>query len=440
MTTRNLFDRPELLDNQTRLIISADSKPRRLPRSPVRSAAHHERLERSASINSASSTREVDEDLLDETEELNPEENDLLAKVKEINYDTDIEEEKVADRNYSCRSVYFNQCRRQGVIPATYFLRHLDKEALVIRYCGLKPINVRVMVPALKVNSTITKLDLRENDLGSQGAIYIGNLLKENDYIDELNLGNNDIGTRGKLFDISSSLILNSFIIGCKALCEALIVNHTIRTLYLDGNRFNDACASLFAEVFAQNERINYINLNKNFFENENTGRLFGQSLKENSSLEELHLAFNRLNSKACGYILKSLATNERLITLDLSWNGAGLFAAKAIFELLKTNKILENLHLSNNRFNTECATYIGKGLGKNVTLKNLTLNGNPLESSGCYAVLRPLVKNPASVLRSVDFRRIIINRDFIDLLNELSGILPDLMVKNGSEGEVEVV
>lgn len=219
-----------------------------------------------------------------------------------------------------------------------------------------------------------------------------------------------------------------------------MIVNHTIRTLYLDGNRFNDACAPFFAEVFAHNERITYINLNKNFFENETTGRLFGQSLTENPSLEELHLAWNHLNSKACGYILKSLATNERLITLDLSWNGAGLFAAKATYELLRINKILENLYLANNRLNTECATYIGKGLGKNVTLKNLTLNGNPLESSGCYAVLRPLVKNPESVLQSVDFRRIIINRDFIDLLNELSGILPGLVVKNGSEGDVDVV
>lgn len=206
MTTRNLFDRPELLDNQTRLIISADVKPRRLPRSPVRSAAHHEHRERSISMNSISSTREVDEDLLDETEELNPEENDLLAKAKELNYDTDIEEEKAPERNYSCRSVYFNQCRRQGVIPATYFLRHLDKDALVIRYCGLKPINVKVMVPALKVNSTITKLDLRENDLGSKGAIYIGNLLKENDYIDELNLGNNDIGTLGRILSTFRSL------------------------------------------------------------------------------------------------------------------------------------------------------------------------------------------------------------------------------------------
>ena len=158
------------------------------------------------------------------------------------------------------------------------------------------------MVSSLKINSTITKLDLRDNGLGSRGAIYISHLIKENAYIDELNLGNNDIGTQGS-----------------KALCRVLCNNRSIRILNLDGNRFNDDCAPLFAEVFSQNEFITSINLNKNFFENETTGRLFGQSLSDNTSLEELYLSWNRLTSKACGYIIKPLATNARLITLDLS-------------------------------------------------------------------------------------------------------------------------
>jgi Ran GTPase-activating protein (RanGAP) involved in mRNA processing and transport len=230
-----------------------------------------------------------------------------------------------------------------------------------------------------------------------------------------------------------------NFLLGCKALCQAFNLNNTLRIVHLDGNRFNDDCAPFLAEVFSQNDYITYINLNKNLFENETTGRLFGQSLKENQALEEIHLAWNHLNSKACGYLLKQVASNARLITINLSWNGAGLFAAKAINELLKTNKTLEKLHLNNNRLNTECATYIGKGLAKNETLKMLSLNGNPLESSGCYAVLRPLIKHPTSQLQSVDFRGIIINKDFLDLLTELVAILPELTVKAGSEGEREL-
>jgi hypothetical protein len=38
-----------------------------------------------------------------------------------------------------------------------------------------------------------------------------------------------------------------------------------------------------------------------------------------------------------------------------------------------------------------------------------------------------------------VDFRGIIINKDFLDLLTELVAILPELTVKAGSEGEREL-
>ena len=228
------------------------------------------------------------------------------------------------------------------------------------------------------------------------------------------------------------------FLIGCKALCRVLRTNRVVRRLYLDGNRFNDDCAPFFAQVFSENEYIRYVNLNKNFFENEPTGRFFGQSLAENQTIEEFHFAWNRLRAKACGLLLKPLSTNVCLKVLDLSWNGAGLLAAKGIFELLKKNNTLEELYLDNNQFNTECATYIGKGLAKNKTLKMLKLSGNPLESSGCYAVLRPLIKHVESALEIVDLCGIIVNKDFLDLLAELAPILPKLKVILGKEKETE--
>ena len=213
--TRNLFERPELLDNQTRLILSADAKPKRLIRSASRSAGHHLGRDRSdsAATNSVIEETEDDDDevLNDDATELNtsaeqrPRKNSTGAE--EVDYDTDLEQEPEPGRDYTCRALYLDQCRRHGVIASTHFLRNINHETLTIRYCGLKPISVKVMVPALKMNSTITKLDLRDNGLGSRGAIYIAQILKDNEYIDELNLGDNDIGTKGR---ISSDLIENS--------------------------------------------------------------------------------------------------------------------------------------------------------------------------------------------------------------------------------------
>ncbi|UJR14187.1 hypothetical protein I4U23_001181 [Adineta vaga] len=424
MTTRNLFERPELFENQTRFILSADAKPKRLTRSSSALGRSYSR-ERFDSNASGSDTQDVDDDFENRISEDNIDEiyteRKPIDRNEEINYDTDIEADVEPPRDHSCRAIYIEQCRRHGIVPSTHFLRSIDNDNVTIRYCGLKPINIKVMVAPLKINSTITKLDLRDNCLGSRGTIYITNLIKENSYIDELNLGNNDIGIHG-----------------CKILCKVLCTNRSIRILHLDGNRFNDECAQFFAEVFLQNECINYLNLNKNFFENDATGRLFGQSLIENQSLQELHLAWNRLSSKACGLLLKQLGANARLTTIDLSWNAAALFTAKALNDLLKKNAIIERIYLEHNKFDTECATYIGKGLAKNETLKILSLNGNPLESSGCYAVLKPLLKHPTCGLQSISLIGIIVNRDFLDLVTELSGVLPQLDIKIGREREQE--
>jgi hypothetical protein len=198
-----MFDRPDLLENQTRLILSADAKPKRLIRSATRSAGIGGTRERSDSAVTASIIQETDDDLLDENAEINTDEDFSRRQTSiipnDINYDTDIEQEKEPSKDYSTKGLYLDQCRRHGVIPSTHFLRHIDKETLTVRYCGLKPVNIKVMVPSLKVNTIVTKLDLRDNGLGSRGAVYISQLFKDNEYITELNLANNDIGLQGKI-------------------------------------------------------------------------------------------------------------------------------------------------------------------------------------------------------------------------------------------------
>jgi hypothetical protein len=200
-TTHHLFDRPDLLDNQTRLILSADTKPKRLIRSATRSAGITGARDRSDSVASASVIEEIDDDLLDENADINNDEDPPKRQTSiipnDINYDTDIEQEQEPTKDYSTKGLYLDQCRRHGVIPSTHFLRHIDNETLTVRYCGLKPVNIKVMVPSLKINTIVTKLDLRDNGLESRGAVYIAQLIKDNEYITELNLANNDIGLQG---------------------------------------------------------------------------------------------------------------------------------------------------------------------------------------------------------------------------------------------------
>jgi hypothetical protein len=217
-TTRNLFTRPHLFGNQTRLILSAHGKPKQLFRNTAHSAGIPGAHDGSNSATTTLITQEIaddddddDDDLLDENDDdYSTQETSVLSN--DADYNTDIEEEQEPIKDYSCKGLYLDQCRRHGVIPSTHFLRHIDNGTLTIRYCGLKPINIKVMIPSLKVNTNITRLDLRDNDLGSHGAVYIARLIKDNEYIIELNLANNDIGFQGmKIKKIS--LIYSQFLI-----------------------------------------------------------------------------------------------------------------------------------------------------------------------------------------------------------------------------------
>ena len=202
MATRHLFERPELLDNQTRLILSADVKPRRLLRSAARSVDFAHARERADSVGSDSPAQDGDNENVDATAITDrngpPTARTIAPSLDIVDYDTDLEPEIESDQDHSSKSLYLDQCQRHGVIPSTHFVRHFHDETLSIPYCGLKSINIKVMIPSLKLNSTITKLDLRGNGLGSRGAVYIAQVLKDNEVIDELNLADNDIGLNGR--------------------------------------------------------------------------------------------------------------------------------------------------------------------------------------------------------------------------------------------------
>ncbi|CAF1250246.1 unnamed protein product, partial [Didymodactylos carnosus] len=151
-------------------------------------------------INSTSTTileKDLDDELYqdeDNVSVLDASEKTNDLQPVQVDYDSDIEHEQEPLRDFSCKGVYLEQCKKRAVIPSKHYLRNLNNESLIIRYYGMKPINVKAMVPSLKINTTVTKLDLRENCLGSLGAIHIAQLLKDAVYITELNLSNNDIG------------------------------------------------------------------------------------------------------------------------------------------------------------------------------------------------------------------------------------------------------
>merc|ERR1712217_388073 len=76
----------------------------------------------------------------------------------------------------------------------------LQKSALgilVLRRCGIDDKGAIAIADALKVNASLTELDLADNLIGSEGAIAIADALKVNTSLMDLNLIYNKIGREG---------------------------------------------------------------------------------------------------------------------------------------------------------------------------------------------------------------------------------------------------
>jgi hypothetical protein len=64
------------------------------------------------------------------------------------------EEEKA--RDFTCEAIYLEQCRKQKIIPASYFLRHINDQTLTLKHHGLgapgiRPVSAALMVLQIKI-------------------------------------------------------------------------------------------------------------------------------------------------------------------------------------------------------------------------------------------------------------------------------------------------
>ena len=93
-------------------------------------------------------------------------------------------------------------------------------------------VGAQAMAGALKVNQTLTTLDLRYNHIGEVGVQALAEALKINQTLTSLDLTDNQIGA-----------------VGAQVLAEALYVNHTLTTLNLTNNEIKKNGFQLLYDV-----------------------------------------------------------------------------------------------------------------------------------------------------------------------------------------------
>nr|XP_005990309.1 PREDICTED: leucine-rich repeat-containing protein 74B isoform X2 [Latimeria chalumnae] len=342
------------------------------------------------------------------------------GNVGDDGWETDLEiEEAKAPSDATGRTSYLGACKKYGVVPISFFLRHMLDCELVMEHHGLGPKGAKALSVPLVSNTSILKLNLRDNWLEGNGGAAIAEMLKENCYITEVDLSDNKLGYKG-----------------AQAISAMLKENTSLVKVLLSGNEFDDRTAEPLAEAFMTNQKLECMDLSHNVL-GDKAGEILGNAIGENTGMKELDLSWNCLRGKGAIAIAKGLEANIFLRVLDLSYNGFGKGGAAALGEAVKVNNVVEELNISNNRISPEGAVLFAMGLRENKTLRVLNMARNPMQSAGCYGILKAMQGNPATALESLDFSNITVNKDFDELYTAVKELFTNLEVKHGGNADM---
>jgi hypothetical protein len=166
------------------------------------------------------------------------------------------------------------------------------------------------------------------------------------------------------------------------ALATALIHNPRIEIINLTSSLIHPNQTILpLADVLAYPQKsLQVIHLSYNRLEH---AASIGDALRTNSTLQELYLDYNRVDSASAISLANGLRQNQTLRVLQLNSNSIGDVGGQALGNALKYNTTLQKLGLCRNQLGDASGRALVQGLvqDNNVTLMTLQLDGNPLLS-----------------------------------------------------------
>jgi Ran GTPase-activating protein (RanGAP) involved in mRNA processing and transport len=312
----------------------------------------------------------------------------------------------------------------------------------------------------------IEKFIINHNLLGSKGIIQLFDLLLNCPFLNLLDLSYN--GVNQNIFDSDNAVNFfnnrlyyfytfyfeGNFLSSSETgnLVQCLLNNSTLTYLFLGNNRINDDSMKLLGFLLQNNTNIHSLHINYNDFSIKGIIQFFS-SIKSKSYLIELNLANNKINQKGLKFIFDSLKNNHYISSLNLSYNDLSKsntseiitnfietnntiknfnlaachigLGAKRLFSVLENNKKVSYLDLSVNDIggNKEIFENISNFLKKNFYIKYLYLDGNFINDKDFEKVITDGIKyNKNLNLLSFKFNRINLeNKNFEhDIINSL--------------------
>ncbi|KAL0239611.1 hypothetical protein GEMRC1_009719 [Eukaryota sp. GEM-RC1] len=240
----------------------------------------------------------------------------------------------------------------------------------------IKDEGARALANALKVNTSLTSVDLRDNYIKVEGARALADALKVNCTITSVSLDSNSIGVEGT-----------------RALADALKVNSTITSVSLDSNSIGVEGARALADALKVNSTITSVSLDSNSIGVEGA-RALANALKVNSTITSVSLDSNSIGVEGARALAKALKVNSTITSVSLRSNSIGSEGGRALADALKVNTSVSCIDLEGNSIGVEGARALADALKINYTVTSVILSHNSIGVEGARALADALKVN----------------------------------------------
>uniref|UniRef100_H3ALU7 NACHT domain-containing protein n=1 Tax=Latimeria chalumnae TaxID=7897 RepID=H3ALU7_LATCH len=314
-------------------------------------------------------------------------------------------------------NLYDNNLRDSGVkrLSAGLMDQKCNLQKLRLRECGLTAGCCEDLCTILSTSTSLTQLDLNDNNLGDSGVkLLCAGVKNPNCKLRTLLLTDCRI-TAGCCEDLSSvirtSLSLTELTLkqnnlgdlGVKFLSVGLKgPDCKLQRFVLDGCNLTVGCCGDFSSVLSTNSSLIELDLSANKLGDSGVKLLCAGLKDPNCKLQTLKIERCDLTAGCCGNLSYVLSINSSLTELFLGANKLGDSGVELLSTGLRNpNCKLQKLNLRNCDLTAGCCGNISSVLSTNSSLLELDLGANKLEDSG-VKLLSVALKDPNCKLQKL--------------------------------------
>jgi hypothetical protein len=203
-------------------------------------------------------------------------------------------------------------------------------------------------------------------------------------------------------------------------ICEALIVNSTLKFLDISSNEIGHQGAYHLSVALLTNGTLTNLNLSYTNIGNMGADHI-SSALKTNKSLKALRLRNNSISAEGILHIAVALKFNSTLTDIELSWNGFQDEGAKYLADAIKINKSISCIKMAGCVISQDGASYIADALMTNTSIKEISLACNIIGDAGAFHIARAL-KSKGCVIETLSISLCDIKSDgIIDISTALA-------------------